>query len=164
MMTVSVGTDTYGRVKCVSGTPIVTKFAMLQFLPIYPLQSFYFIKARPVETTGIPFFASRSASAIQGIPLVSVDAVSVLIAYVRSMFAAMALIGCLAFVPLYMNLTGEQLDDHAMIATRVLLIVLVVGVVGGSLTYVIPLTLKARKTSAATRNFLAFLRIQHACP
>lgn len=30
MVHVSAGTDTYGRVKTVSGTPIVTKFAVLQ--------------------------------------------------------------------------------------------------------------------------------------
>lgn len=36
MVHVVAGTDTYGRVKCVLGTPIVTKFAMFQLLPLYP--------------------------------------------------------------------------------------------------------------------------------
>jgi hypothetical protein len=43
MTTVVAGTDTYGRVKAVRGVPIVTRFATLQMLPLYPLQSFYFL-------------------------------------------------------------------------------------------------------------------------
>jgi len=139
-MLVSAGTDTYGRVKSVSGTPIVTKFAMLQFLPVYPLKSFYFIGAGAVQTKGIPLFASTSTSVIKGIPLASVDWTSVLIAYIRSIFAAMALLGCVALIPLYMNLTGEHLDQLAMMMVQFLLISLAIGVVGGALTYVIPLT------------------------
>jgi hypothetical protein len=78
------GTDTYGRVKTVSGTPIVTKFAMLQLLPIYPIQSFYSTGSGPTETTGIPFLASTKSVPIHGFPLASLDLISVLLAYVRA--------------------------------------------------------------------------------
>jgi hypothetical protein len=144
-MMLSAGTDTYGRVKSVSGTPIVTKFAMLQFLPVYPLKSFYYMGAGTVEIKGIPLFARISTSEIKGIPLASVDRTSVLIAYIRSIFAAMALIGCVALVPLYSILLGEHLDGFAMMATRFLLIALIAGIVGGALTYVIPLTPRREK-------------------
>jgi hypothetical protein len=38
-MFITSGSDTYGRVKTVGGVPVVSKFFMLQFLPLYPLQS-----------------------------------------------------------------------------------------------------------------------------
>ena len=140
MITVHVGTDTYGRVKVVSGTPIVTKFAMFQFLPVYPLQSLYLVKLGPSEATGVPLLMRKRTAAIQGIPLASVDYVSVLIAYTRAVFAAMVLVGALALVPGIMYLTGERLDDLALSATRGLLVSIAVGIVGGILSYAIPLT------------------------
>ncbi|WP_406696230.1 hypothetical protein V5E97_35105 [Singulisphaera sp. Ch08] len=144
-MTVYTGSDTYGRVKSVSGTPIVTKFFMLQCLPIYPLQSFYFEKQGPSESKGIPFLASIQTSAIIGIPLASLDKTSVAMAYVRSLFATLGLVGSLAFMPLMMHLTGEHIDEFGIIATRGLLYSLVIGIVGGALTYAIPLTPRREK-------------------
>jgi hypothetical protein len=140
MVHVSAGTDTYGRVKTVSGTSIVTKFAMLQFLPFYPLQSFYFIGTGPTERTGVPFLASWTSVAIRGIPLATVDTTSVAIAYARGVFGALVIVGFMVIVPGIMHLTGEHLDEFAMIATRALLISFVTGVVGGLLTYALPLT------------------------
>jgi hypothetical protein len=145
MITISVGTDTYGRVKTVSGIPIVTKFAMLQFLPVYPLRSFYFTGTGPSETMGIPFLASTRFASIGGIPLASVDKMSVLMAYARSIFAALALVGALSLVPGIMYLTGERLDELALMATRGLLTSLIVGMVGGALSYAIPLTPRREK-------------------
>jgi hypothetical protein len=140
MVAIAAGTDTYGRVKKISGTPIVTKFAMLQFLPLYPLESFYLVGAGPIETTGIPFFASLHTVSINGIPLASVDKTSVVVAYARGLFGALAIIGFLVIVPGIMYLTGEHLDDIAMYGMRGLLISLFTGIVGGMLTYAIPLT------------------------
>jgi hypothetical protein len=139
-MAISAGTDTYGRVKAVCGTPIVTKFAMLQFLPVFPLQSFYFLGAGATETTGIPLLASSQSAVIYGIPLASVDTTSVFMAYARGVFGALAVCGFIVIVPGIMYLTGENLDDFAILATRGLLIALIVGIVGGLLTYAIPVT------------------------
>jgi hypothetical protein len=140
MIHVSAGTDTYGRVKTVAGTPIVTKFAMLQFLPLYPLQSYYFIGTGPTETTGVPFLASMKTVAVSGIPLATVDTTSVAIAYARGVFGALAIVGFMVIIPGIMYLSGERLDNFAMMATRALLISLIVGAVGGLLTYALLLT------------------------
>lgn len=140
MATIHAGTDTYGRVKSVAGTPIVTKFAMLQFFPLYPLQSFYYRGAGPSQSAGIPFFAYTRSVAINGIPLASVDATSVMIAYARGVFAALAVVGFIVILPGILVLTGERLDPFAMVATVGLLMLLVTGIVGGLLTYLIPLT------------------------
>lgn len=140
MVHVSAGTDTYGRVKNVAGTPIVTKFAMLQFLPLYPLQSYYYTGAGPTKTTGVPFLASTQSTAIHGVPLATLDTASVLMAYARGIFATLAIVGFIVIVPGIMYLTGERLDPLAIIAMQVLMTSFIVGVVGGLLTYAIPLT------------------------
>lgn len=140
MTSISVGTDTYGRVKAVSGTPVVTRFAMLQFLPVYPLQSFYFVKAGPSSATKIPFLGRTYFASVVGIPLSSLDPASVAMAYVRAIFATLTICGAMVLVPGIMYLTGERLDGLAMIMTRGLLFALIVGVVGGILSYAVPLT------------------------
>jgi hypothetical protein len=44
MIHVTVGSDTYGRVKTVGTTPIVTRVGMISSLPVFPLESFYFVR------------------------------------------------------------------------------------------------------------------------
>lgn len=139
-MSVTTGTDTYGRVKNVGGTPVVTKFVMLQFLPIYPLQSFYFTGTGSTETSGVPFIASSQTVVVNGIPLERVDRLSVAMAYFRGIFAALAVIGFMSIVPIIMHFTGEHLDAFALIAMRGLIGCFIVGIIGGALTYLIPLT------------------------
>ena len=138
-MSVAAGTDTYGRVKTVGGTPIVTKFAMLQGLPIYPLQSFYFMGTESTEMSGVPFIASSQTVVISGIPLARVDRLSVAMAYVRGILAALVVVGCMSIVPVIMYFTGEHLDEFAKKALRSLIICFIVGVSGGVLTYAVPL-------------------------
>lgn len=140
MIHIHAGTDTYGRVKAVAGTAIVTKFAMFQFLPIFPIRSFYFVGKGPTTKAGVPFLASTQTTSIAGLPLASVDLTSVVMAYLRGLFGALAIIGCMAMVPGIMELTGEHLDEFAMMMTIGLVVSLVVGVLGGSLTYAVPLT------------------------
>lgn len=139
-MHIVAGTDTYGRVKTVGGTPIVTKFAMFQFLPVYPVQSFYYAGPGRTETSGIPFVASSQTVAIRGVPLARVDRLSAAMAYTRAIFGTMAVFGFMAIVPLVMQLTGEHLDDFATSAMRVLVGCFLAGTAGGLLTYAIPLT------------------------
>lgn len=141
MVHVVAGTDTYGRVQCVLGTPIVTKFAMFQLLPLYPLQSFYFIGSGRPESNGIPLIANYYSTTVHGIALARVDVLSVCMAYVRSVFAAMVLIGVMGNLVVGISyISGERLDDFALNAWRWLFGVLVLGVVGGSLSLWFPIT------------------------
>ena len=140
MATVSFGNDTYGRVKAVAGTPIVTQFWMLQAFPIFPLRSFYYAGIGQTKLEGIPLLASTQSAAIQGIPLSRVNLLSVLMAYVRAIFAVLVLIGFMAIFPIIITLTGERLDEIALIAMRWLIVAFGLGVVGGLLTYIVPLT------------------------
>ncbi|QDU57339.1 hypothetical protein [Aeoliella mucimassa] len=136
MVTVVAGSDTYGRVKSVAGVPIVTKFAMLHMLPLWPLASWYALGESTRETTGVPMLATHSKSTMPAIPLASLDRASVVMAYLRGVFGAFALLG---FIPVLfvgiMMLTGEHLDDFAAIAFRIALGALALGIVGGGATY-----------------------------
>ncbi len=140
-MPITVGTDTYGRVKTVAGTPIVTKFAMLQMVPIYPVQSFYFAGVGPTRWSGIPFIAGSQSSAIHGIPLAAVDRMSVVVAYARGLCAILFLLG---FVPLLiggiMSISGPPPDRFARIAMVVCAIIFFIGAIGGLLTYTLART------------------------
>lgn len=146
MATVYAGTDTYGRVKTVCGTPVVTQFAMLQFLPIYPLQSFYVTGSGVTESTNVPFVASIQLAEIHGIPLANLDRLSVFIAYMRSVFAVAVVVGFMGvLVPGVMYLTGEHLDGFALNLLRCMLAALISGIVGGTATYLIPLTTRRER-------------------
>src|SRR5690349_7327227 len=116
MVVVTAGSDTYGRVKVVAGTPIVTQFFMVQLLPVYPLRSFYFLSADHVKSSGIPGIAAVYSREFNAIPLAKIDRASVAMAYIRGLFGGMALVGFLAIVPGIMYLTGERLDEFAMYA------------------------------------------------
>ena len=142
-MAIIAGTDTYGRVKTVGGIPIVTKFAMLHFLPLFPRRSFYYFGEGQTKFSGVPFVASMTSTAIKGIPLTRVDRMSVVMAYVRGVFGTLAVIGCFSIFPLVSYLAGgPPLDDVAVMFTYVLIACLVIGMVGGLLTYAVPLTSK----------------------
>ncbi len=152
MIHVHAGTDTFGRVKAVAGTAIVTKFAMFQFLPVFPLKSYYFIGKGPTTKYGIPFFASTHEASIVGLPLASLDVASVVMAYLRAVAGAMVIIGFMVMVPGMMYLTGEPIDDLGMMMIKGLLGSLGIGSVIGWLSYAIPLT------SHRDRDIRAFLR------
>lgn len=140
-MSVSFGSDTYGRVKSVNGTAIVTKFFMLNGFPVYPLASFYFVGQSMVESSEIPFLGSIEKIEVNGLPLTRLDRTSVVIAYARGLFAAMTLLGCIAlFFVLVNSLTGEQLDDIGTALMHALLSCGSIGLACGLLSYVIPLT------------------------
>lgn len=134
MTPMSVETDTYGRVKAVSGTPVLTKFAMLQFLLVYPPQTLYFVKAGPSSATTILFIGRTHFATVVGIPLSTLDKPSVVMAYVRGIFAALTICGVAALISGITYLTGEHLDGFAMIVTRRLFLALVTGIVGGNLS------------------------------
>ena len=91
MIHVAVGTDVYGAVRSVDRTPIVTKFAMLQFLPIYPLESYYLCRLGKRAGSHVPFVGGTSKRQIIGILCNRINRLSALVAYVRGLGAAMAL-------------------------------------------------------------------------
>lgn len=134
------GFDTYGRVKSVGETPIVTRFFMLGGLPIYPLQSFYSLGPSRAEISGVPFVGGWQSVSTNGLPLAHVDRLSVGMAYARGLFGAMTVLGCMSIIPIAIFLTGEHMDELAMIIMRSLIAILLVGVVGGLGTYLLPLT------------------------
>jgi hypothetical protein len=145
-MIISAGTDTYGRVKEVSGTPIVTQFAMLQAFPLYPLRSFYLVRSGPTEFEGIPLIASAQSTAIVGIPLASVDMTSVLVGYLRGVFGALVLFGFLfLFMPAFMYLIGDRGGRFSPSFLRWVVILFSAGVLGGALSYLVPLTNRREK-------------------
>lgn len=135
-----MGTGIYGQVKQVGPTPIVTKFVMLQLLPVYPLQSIY--ATSPVETTleGIPILASTTSANVDGYPLARVDLGSVIIAYCRALCAALLLPGAIGLVMRFAIKHPETLDLFTQMMMQALTITLFVAVTAGALTYLVPLT------------------------
>jgi hypothetical protein len=142
MATVVAGTDTYGRVKSIGGTSIVTQFAMLQFLPLYPLRSYYasMFKIGQSVTVSVPFVASLHTRDVYGIPLAQLDQLSVNMAYLRGMCGALTVIGFMVIFPLLAYLSGEHLDAFARNMALGLAACFTIGAICGLLTYVLPLT------------------------
>jgi hypothetical protein len=136
------GSDTYGRVKTVGGTPIVTKFFMANGFPIYPLQSYYFSRSDEVAGSGIPFLSQYELS-ITGIPLARIDRTSVIVAYLRGLCGLLTLFGSIgALFVLGMLLRGDQggVGPAVLEGMYGLTVFLAIGVVCGGLTYLVPLT------------------------
>jgi len=130
----TAGTETYGRVKAVDGTPVVTKFAMLQLLPLWPLESFYRTGKGKSTSTGIPFFASSRTETIRGIPLARIDKTSALIAYIRAICAPFAIVGVVLLVTVLVSSVGRPLEGLAFV-----ILICMAGAAIGLLTYTLPL-------------------------
>jgi hypothetical protein len=150
MLHVVSGTDTYGRVKTVGKTPIITKFEMLHFIPLVPIRSYYLGRLGPAKTTGIPFLMMTHKVKVTGIPLARIDWLSVRIAYVRALFAVLFLLGLLGSLlvgdpALIISLQGGGLDEAAWTFVSAALVCLGVAVVGGGLTYLIPTTTRRER-------------------
>jgi hypothetical protein len=146
MYQVTVGSDTYGRVKKVGSTPIVTKFGMLSAFPVFPLESFYFVRFGDTVSEGIPFLAQIRSTAIQGIPLARVDKLSVVMAYARGVFGAMAILGFIGtFMILMMWMTGDPFDEGKSIIATCAGVCLGLGTVAGIGTYLIPFQMTKRE-------------------
>ena len=91
MIWVTAGTDVYGAVRKVGTTPIVTKFAMLQFLPLFPIESYYLSRTGTQTRTGVPLIFGQSSQSISGLRLASVDRLSACVAYLRALGASITL-------------------------------------------------------------------------
>ena len=66
MIHVVVGTDSYGRVKRLGKTAVVTTFSMAQLLPLWPVKSYYVWGQAMSEAEGIPYLASIRKVALRG--------------------------------------------------------------------------------------------------
>ena len=146
MYHVTVGSDTYGRVKKVGSTPIVTEFGMVSFFPVFPLESFYFVRFGHSTSAGIPFFAQTHSTAIEGIPLARVDKLSVEMAYARGVFGAMAIVGFIGtFMILIEWMTGDPPNERKAIIATCVGTCLGVGIVAGFCTYICLFTITRRE-------------------
>jgi hypothetical protein len=95
-MTVNVGSDTYGRVKVVGKTSVVTSFVMVQGIPIWPSKSYYCWGPNLKQQSGIPFVLSEHQVSIQGFQLQQIDRLSVVFAYLRALLAVLFFLGFVA--------------------------------------------------------------------
>lgn len=96
MIVVTIGADSYGRVKSVDGTPVVTKFGMLSGLPIWPICSYYRYGGDMRSLSGIPLVFHLENVLVHGLPLSRIDRLSVAMAYLRGLAGAMILFGSMA--------------------------------------------------------------------
>jgi hypothetical protein len=143
MRGIAYGSDLFGMIKKVDGTPIVTKFAMLQFLPIYPIESLYLIRLGPTQTSGVPLIHQRTEQAIHGLPLAKISRLSVCISYFRGTAAVALILGLLFWFAGPPGSAVKKIDRETEVAHRLLTVALLsyaVIVGGGSygLTYVVP--------------------------
>lgn len=90
---VAAGTELYGAVRKVDTTPIITKFAMLQFFPLFPVESYYLYRVGPEQRDGVPLIFGTTSKAIVGLRLARVNRLSATIAYLRAIGAAVGLFG-----------------------------------------------------------------------
>lgn len=136
---IKIDRDTFGRVKVVDGTGIVTVFTTVNLIPLYPHRSLY-MKPRDPRRGGSESVPVRDdGRAPQLLPLASVDRTSAAVAYLRALFGLLAISGVLLLVPAIQSLMGEPLDELATMLTRGLAASSAVGVVGGASTYIVPL-------------------------
>ena len=144
MTTVIAGTDTYGRVKCVEKTPVVTQFEMLQFFPLWPIQSMYYFGKGKEEFRGIPLVLFKTKREIHGLPLAKIDKASVVMAFLR---AVLATVGLLASIMCVMNILMREPPGGAPDWFNQALYV-TTGVIAclGGITYLVPLTPKRDRT------------------
>jgi hypothetical protein len=145
MAGIHAGTDTYGRVKKVGSTTVVTKFAMLYAIPIWPVESYFYAAPGQSRFKGVPFFGGLQTTEIRGMPLAHIDRFSVLIAYLRGLFGGMVVVGCMWLIVFLVNRHGPPPDDFARTASYVLLTGLCVGALGGLLTYCVPFQVTQRE-------------------
>jgi hypothetical protein len=123
--------DTFGRVKTVRGTSVVTRFRGVKMIPLRPEASFY-VSENAEEQQDVGVFTAIECARI--------DRTSVAMAYWRGLCAGMLLIGFVAVVPLYMLWLDAKPGPDALgiLKMKVLIVLFVVGAVGGILSYFVP--------------------------
>jgi hypothetical protein len=148
MVQVIAGTDTYGAVRKVRATPIVTRFAMLQLLPVYPLESYYLVRLGPGTFRGIPFLVSHASQEVHGLRLARLDRLSVAMAYLRALATVLVLPGTIMFFVLFvMVLTGsyQSPDWFAQVLILIVSVMFGVGMLIGGTSYLATYRVDARE-------------------
>ncbi len=153
MVIVRLGYDTYGKVKTVGLTPVVTRFAMVSAIPIFPRESYYYVGERVPE--GIPLVST--AKKINGLPLARLDLLSVIVAYARGFFGVLTLVGCIGFITLIAGNSGPQRLQDGVVSALLLAgsLCLCVGAGGGVLTYFLPFQITERERQIRLASGLA---------
>lgn len=123
--------DTFGRVKTVRGTSVVTRFRGVKMIPLLPTASFY---------VGENAAEHQDEGAFVAIPCARIDRTSVAMAYWRGLCAGLLLFGFVAIVPLYSLWLGAGPGPDALgiLKMKVLIVLFCVGAVGGILSYFVP--------------------------
>jgi hypothetical protein len=132
MVAFHFGFDTYGRVKTVGTTPVVTRFFMISSIPIVPLESYYF------AGEGVP-----EAKSTNGFRLARLSFLSVIMAYARGVFGVLAVLGFIALVAVFASGPREVKDGRTI--QMVAWLALSVGIAGGALTYYLPFQTSRRE-------------------
>jgi hypothetical protein len=139
MVYVAVGTESYGRVRVVGDTAVVTQFQMLMHFPLVPIRSYYVWGPLDSEETGVPFLYSVRNIRQRGVPLTHIDFLSVVLAYTRAVLAVMILFGFIVtFTSAVASRNGRPMNDFAATATRIAQLGLVIGCVAGIASLVVP--------------------------
>jgi hypothetical protein len=142
---VDIGTDTYGKVKRVGATPIVTKFAMVSGLPLLPLASYYHAGDAPKTRGGAPFVLGVEIANVVGFRLARVDYLSVAMTYFRALMALLVIFGSISLVFGLLMAIKERPNQTALEMACVVVGCLIVGVVGGLLSYCLPFQVGRRE-------------------
>ena len=97
-MFIHIGTDVYGAVRSVDRTSIVTKFGTFQFIPVIPLESYYYAKVKKESSPTRPLFGIKMNEDAVAIPCNRLNWLSVLVGYFRAAGTVMLLIGGIGVV------------------------------------------------------------------
>ena len=149
------GTDVYGAVRSVEHTPVVTKFEMIQGIPIKPLESYFLGRLGKESRSGVPFIAEQIDREIIGFPCNRINRLSVFATYVRAVCAILVLISIL---PLF-SLVVIRLSDPTFNfdSEKQIIAIVLGGVLAGGLLLVFPTYLFTVIVPLRER------RIRHAC-
>lgn len=133
------GKEVFGRVKSVERTQVVTMFVTLQMLPLRPERSFFLKLQDPEDWQCEPVLRrDEDDGVVQAFPLRSIDRASVTMAYLRGVFGLMLIAGVFLLFPLIHQLMGEPLPEGGGLVIKLLATALMLGVVGGLLSYIFP--------------------------
>jgi hypothetical protein len=138
MIHVAIGTDTYGAVRRLGRTSVVTKFFMLQALPIYPLESYYLVRLGRTFASGVPLLACETQRKIIGIRCRKINRLSVIVAYARALAAVMVIFPSIVFfMAVIMRLCDANFhpDEFVQLIEWIAGVVLVLGLALALPTY-----------------------------
>ena len=132
------GVETYGRVKVVGTTPVVTKFFNVMIFPLIPLQSVYLL-GQESKFEGVPMVAGVETVTIYGFPLARLSWISVIWAYMRAIGATLFVVGTCGFVFLGMTYLNDDRipPENFVLGAQILGSILVIGTGLGLVTYLL---------------------------